>query len=160
MRSFITRMGLCGWLITTPVLADIPETDPLIDEVIRVQLQRLDKISYHPNLLPVILQNSDYLELTPEQAELFRQWRTVHFQPMFDAMKAIVQGRAEFIEASLNPGISEDQLQASQQKLFALQEEVLAYKLSCRKNILNSFSDEQWDSLHILLSDIQTPSGD
>ena len=31
------------------------------------QLERLSKVNFHPNLLPIILNNSDYIELTPEQ---------------------------------------------------------------------------------------------
>lgn len=160
MRTLITRLCLFSWVIAGPVMADMPDPHPLIDDEITVKLELVDKISYHPNLLPIILKNSDYLELTPEQIRLFSQWRKDNFQPMFDAMAEIVKGRADFIEASLNSGISGNQLQAHQKKLFVLQEEVLAYKLSCRKNIISTFSTEQWDSLQFLMNDIQISGGD
>jgi hypothetical protein len=160
MRILITRLYLFSCVIAGPVMADVPDPHPLIDDEISVKLELLDKISYHPNLLPIILGNSDYLELTPEQIKLFSQWRKDNFQPMFDAMAEIVKGRADFIEASLDAGISGNQLQAHQKKLFALQEEVLAYKLSCRKNLISTFSTEQWDSLQFMMNDVQLPGVD
>ncbi len=38
------------------------------------QLERLSKVNFHPNLLPIILKNSDYIELTPEQVAVFKAW--------------------------------------------------------------------------------------
>lgn len=134
-----------------------PEPHPYqltVDEI-DARLSRLDKISYHPSLLPIILKNSDYLGLTPEQLGLFRQWRKENFKPMFRMMAEIVEGRAEFIEASLDPGVGREELVARQKRLFKLQEDVLEYKLLCRQNITSTFTAEQWDNLYFLLSEVQ-----
>jgi len=125
------------------------------EEEIEGKLARLDKISYHPSLLPILFKNRDYLELTPEQVKLFRDWRKDNFKPMFSKMKEIVQGRAEFIEASLNPDTTREALLERQKWLFKLQEEVLAYKLSCRENITGTFTSEQWENLYFLLNELQ-----
>ena len=42
-----------------------------------------------------------------------------------------------------------------QKKQFKLQEEVLAYKLSSRKNIINTFTQEQRENLYFLLGELQ-----
>ncbi len=160
MRIFTpTWPGIILCLTAFQTMAAPPAPTPLHLDEITASLERLDKIAYHPNLLPIILQHSDYLELTPEQITLFTEWRKDNFRPMYSRMKAIVKGRADFIEASLDPDITETQLHARQQRLFVLQQEVLAYKLSCRTNIISTFSDEQWDSLQILINDLQTQNG-
>ena len=78
---------------------------------------------------------------------------------MLTRMTQIVRERADFIEAALDPETPDAQLKARQQRLFALQEEVLAYKLSCRMNIIRTFSADQWDSLYCLLNDLQAAAG-
>jgi hypothetical protein len=118
-------------------------------------LELLDRISYHPSLLPVIMQNSDYLELTPDQLKKLREWRKNHAPAMLEKMKEVAQGRIDFIELSLNPNTSQEELVREQHHLFNLQEEVLAYKLSCRQNILQTFNPGQWDALQLIMADRQ-----
>ncbi len=120
------------------------------------QLLLLDKISYHPSLLPIIMQNIDYLELTPVQQKRLREWRKINAPEMLDKMREVAQGRIEFIDLSLKPGISENALVMKQKQLFKLQEEVLSYKLACRQNILETFTDEQWDALLFILAERQS----
>ena len=120
------------------------------------QLLLLDKISYHPSLLPLIMKNIDYLELTPVQQKRLREWRASNAPQMLDKMREVAQGRIEFLELSLQPGTSDHELVQKQQELFRLQEEVLAYKLACRKNILETFTEEQWDTLLFILAARQT----
>jgi len=115
----------------------------------------LDTISYHPSLLPLVLQNTDYLELTPGQVQRLRDWRRERAPAMLEKMREIARGRIEFIELSLNPQSKQAELEALQQSLFRLQEEVLSYKLECRQQILRTFTADQWDALRLLYSDRQ-----
>jgi hypothetical protein len=115
----------------------------------------LDKISYHPSLLPLVMQNMDYLDLTPEQEARLSGWRRDHAPAMLEAMRAIVEGRIEFLELSLNPESTPEELGLRQQQLFRLQEEVLRYKLRCRENILESFTPEQWEGLQFMYAEQQ-----
>lgn len=119
------------------------------------ELLLLDGIFYHPSLLPVILQNVDYLELTPAQQQRLRDWRETNGPAMLAKMNEVVQGRLDFIDLSLDPDSSSEELVRQQQHLFKLQEQVLAYKLQCRKNILETFTQEQWQDLRFILAERQ-----
>lgn len=132
--------------------AGLAEQRPDAGELER-QLLLLDKISYHPSLLPVILQNMDYLDLTPEQETALHDWRQQHAPAMLEKMRAIVQGRLDFLELSLNPDSTAEELARLQQQLFRLQEDVLRDKLWCRETILQSFTREQWDALRFMFAE-------
>jgi hypothetical protein len=117
------------------------------------QLERLDKVNFHPNLLPLILKHKDYLELTPEQITAFRAWRKENAEPMFAAMNEIIRARIAFKEAVLTPDVSADDLRQKQQQIFALHQRVLDYKLSCRENILNTFNAQNWEDFFVVLAE-------
>ena len=119
------------------------------------QMLLLDKISYHPSLLPLIMQNIDYFNLTPAQQKKLRNWRQTNAPVMLDKMKQIAKGRIEFIDMSLKSDTSEEDLVEKQKQLFRLQEKVLTYKLACRKNILETFTQEQWEELLFILAERQ-----
>ena len=55
-----------------------PENDEAIFDMGN-QLERLSKVNFHPNLLPIILKNSDYMDLTPEQVGVFKAWGKNNF---------------------------------------------------------------------------------
>ena len=119
------------------------------------KLELLDKISYHPSLLPIIMQNRDFLELTNDQMKRLTEWRKKNAPAMLEKMEEVAKGRIDFVERSLNPKTSEAELVREQHQLFKLQEEVLAYKLSCRHNILQTFTPKQWDALQLIMADQQ-----
>jgi len=119
------------------------------------QLLLLDRISYHPSLLPLIMRNIDYLELSPDQQQKLRDWRANNAPAMLDKMRELAQGRIEFIDLSMNPASPAEVLQQQQQRLFRLQEEVLSFKLLCRQNILETFTPEQWETLQFILAERQ-----
>jgi hypothetical protein len=116
------------------------------------RLELIDKISYHPSLLPIIMENSDYLELTPDQLKKLNEWRRKNVPAMLEKMEEVAKGRIDFVDRSLNPKTSEAELVREQHHLFKLQEEVLAYKLSCRQNILQTFTPKQWDALQLIMA--------
>ena len=148
---------MCKWfcsllilvLITTNVAISATQTD--IGELDK-KLELLDKFSYHPNLLPIIMQNKDFLELTPDQLKRLNEWRKMNVPAMLEKMQEVAKGRIDFVERSLDPKTSEAELKHEQHQLFKLQEEVLAYKLSCRHNILKTFTPKQWDALQLIMA--------
>ena len=119
------------------------------------KLELLDRISYHPSLLPIIMQNKDFLELTPDQLKRLTEWRKKNAPAMLEKMEEVAKGRIDFVERSLNPKTTRQDLVREQHHLFKLQEEVLAYKLSCRQNILQTFTPKQWDALQLIMADQQ-----
>ena len=119
------------------------------------KLELLDRISYHPSLLPIIMQNKDFLELTPDQLKRLTEWRKKNAPAMLEKMEEVAKGRIDFVERSLNPKTTQQDLVREQHHLFKLQEEVLAYKLSCRENILHTFTPKQWDALQLIMADQQ-----
>jgi hypothetical protein len=150
-KRFLTTLFFTLLLSSNASLSNQSDTGEL-----EQQLLLLDKISYHPSLLPLIMENVDYLELTPAQQKRLREWRTINAPQMLDKMREVAQGRIEFIELSLQPGTSDEELVEKQRGLFRLQEEVLSYKLACRKNILETFTEAQWDTLLFILAARQT----
>jgi hypothetical protein len=126
------------------------------DSQLERQLSLLDKISYHPSLLPLIMHNIDYLDLTADQQQRLLDWRENNAPAMLQKMKEVAQGRIDFIDLSLSPATSSETLKQQQRRLFRLQEEVLSYKLECRQNILETFTPDQWDALLFILADLQS----
>ena len=122
------------------------------------QLLLLDKISYHPSLLPLIMNNIDYLELSPQQQKSLRDWRQTNAPVMLDKMRELALERIEFMDLSLRSDVSQHQLITKQKQLFQLQEEVLNYKLACRQNILETFTQQQWESLLFIVAERQLES--
>ncbi|HYQ70974.1 MAG TPA: hypothetical protein VET88_03480 [Gammaproteobacteria bacterium] len=139
--------------VSTPV-AGLAEQGPDIGDL-EVQLMMVDKISYHPSLMPLVMENLDYLDLTSQQEAKIREWRRDYAPEMLEKIRQIVRGRVDFQELSLNPESTRDDLARLQQQLFRLQEDVLRYKLWCRDQILESFTPEQWDSLRLLYTERQ-----
>ena len=148
---------MCKWLCsalflvvtTTNVALSATQSDTSdLDK----KLELLDRISYHPSLLPIIMQNKDFLELTTDQLERLSDWRKKNAPEMLEKMEEVAKGRIDFVDRSLNPKTSEAELVREQHHLFKLQEEVLAYKLSCRQNILQTFTPKQWDDLQLIMA--------
>ena len=151
MSKWICVLVVCS--LCVPAMAPA-EQEPNTSDL-EQQLMLLDKIAYHPSLLPVIMQNMDYLGLTPEQEAELRNWRRNHVPAMLEKMRAVVQGRIDFLDLSLNPESTPEDLALLQQKLFRLEEAVLRDKLRCRENILQSFTPEQWEALRFIYAERQ-----
>lgn len=117
------------------------------------QLERLSKVNFHPNLLPIILKNSDYMELTAEQIAVFKAWGKANFKPMVATMNEIIRKRIEFKEAALSPSVSAEALRGRQEEIFQLHRKLLDYKLSCRENIVKTFNQENWEGFLMVLGE-------
>jgi hypothetical protein len=75
-------------------------------------------------------------------------------------MQQVARGRLEFIDLSLNPHSSSEDLVEQQHRLFTLQEEVQACKLLCRNNIFDNFTAERWEAMQFALAARQVVTAD
>ena len=89
------------------------------------RMKMLSPMGYHPFLMPLIMENRDAIGLSNEQIKVFRQWRSKNRVPLLHAMNRIIQEHKK----------------------------VLEYQLSCRRNILDTFTDEQWDEFRFVLTE-------
>ncbi len=116
-------------------------------------IEKLDKINYLANLMPVIMKNKDYIGLTQKQLDDLDDWRKINKDPMVAVMQKIVDKRIAIKQAALSPTVSSSRLIQMQNEIFRLQREVLQYKLSCREKIVKTFNNENWISFFMVLAD-------
>ena len=117
------------------------------------QMGMLSQMGYHPFLMPLIMENRDAIGLSNAQVKVFREWRSRYRVPLLHAMNRIIEERTAFQRIALNPKTSEEVLRAKQEQIFRLQKKVLEYQLSCRRSILDTFTDEQWEEFQFLLTE-------
>jgi len=122
---------------------------------IEQHLEKLHKISFLPNLLPVIINNSDSLELTDEQLNKLLTWRNTNKENMIATMNKIVSKRIKIKQAALSPNISAARLIQMQNEIFRLQRQMLNHKLSCRDLVINTFNSTNWEEFFIVLADME-----
>jgi hypothetical protein len=121
--------------------------------IVKGRLDLLDGVNYMPTLLPTIMRHRDVLELTKQQIKSFRNWRKQHYGDMVMVMNTIINKRIDFKKASLNPKTSEVELVEMQSDILSLHKKLLEIKLSCRKMIVDSFTEEQWDNFAFAVAD-------
>ena len=148
LKKLLTPLLVC---LPVTTLAD-PSLEPVEDDIAST-IEQLDNINHLPSLLPVILDNKDFIGLTDEQVAELDRWRDQSATPMLAAMKQIARKRIAIKEAAISPTVSSARLQQMQNEIFRLQREVLQYKLSCRDHIMQTFDNENWASLFMLLAD-------
>ena len=106
-----------------------------------------------PMLLPIIMGNRDALQLTDEQVNLFSSWRKKNYTNMVNLMNKIIEEKVQFRVESLSPRITSDRTLSFQSEIQELQRQLLKIKLSCRENLMTTFTDEQWDNFAFIVSD-------
>ena len=121
--------------------------------IVKGRLELLDGVNYMPTLLPTIMKHRDVLELTAQQIKSFRNWRKQNYGNMVEVMNTIINKRVEFKKASLNPETAEEQLIMMQNDILDMHKKLLEIKLSCRKLIVDSFTEEQWDNFTFAVAD-------
>jgi hypothetical protein len=143
-------------LICTPVQAKHNSDHPLSAEDWKEVMDKvvlLEDSGLMPTLLPVIMKNQDTLQLTTEQLNTFRAWRKKNYTNMVNIMNKIIEKMVEFRVDSLSPGITGEQLLASQSEIQKLQRQLLEIKLSCRELVMTTFTDEQWENFAFVIAD-------
>ena len=127
--------------------------DPIDWDKAKKQMAMLSQMGYHPFLMPLIMENRDVIGLNNAQVKVFREWRNKYRVPLIHAMNRIIQERTDFQRISLNPKTREEVLRAKQEQIFKLHRKVLEYQLSCRRNILDTFTDKQWEEFRFVLTE-------
>lgn len=117
------------------------------------RMKMLSQLGFHPFLMPLIMENRDMLELSKEQVRAFMDWRNKNRVPLLATMNQILRARNDFLRISLSPDVSDEVLMAKQEEIFRLHRKVLRYQLSCRRNILDNFNEEQWDNFRFVLTE-------
>jgi len=116
-------------------------------------IEKLDKINFLPSLLPVIIENSDVIELSDEQIAVLLQWRDNNREDVIAVMNQIAGKRVEIKQAALSPAVSSARLIQMQNEVFRLQRKVLEYKLSCRDLVINTFNRNNWEGFYLVLAE-------
>ena len=143
-------------LIVEPLGAMHESEHDLTDEewlIVKGRLDLLDGVNYMPTLLPTIMRHRDVLELTKQQISSFRNWRKQHYGNMVEVMNTIINKRVDFKKASLNPKTSDEELIEMQSDILNLHKKLLEIKLSCRKMLVDNFTEEQWDNFAFAVAD-------
>jgi len=118
-------------------------------------IEKLDKISFLPSLLPVIIENSDVIELTDGQLQKMLDWRTTNREGVIASMNEVARKRVEMKEAALSPDVSSERLLQMQSDVFHLQRDVIKYKLSCRDMVIDTFNKNNWEGFMLVLAEKQ-----
>lgn len=126
-------------------------SDPIDWSLANRQMTSLSPMGFHPFIMPLVMENRDAIGLTERQVRIFRDWSNNNRVPLIHAMNRIIQERVAFQRIALNPRTSEEVLYAKQEEIFRLYRKVLEYQLSCRRHILDTFTDEQWDNFRFVL---------
>ena len=142
---------LLSGLFSSLCIADTGNGNAVLE--MEKQLERLNKVNFHPNLLPIILKNSDFMGLSSQQVANFKAWGKTNFKPMVAVMNKVIRQRIEFEEAALSPSVSAEILRDKQEKIFQLHRKLLDYKLSCRENIVQTFNEENWEGFMMVLGE-------
>jgi hypothetical protein len=144
------------FFISTNTLAKHDSDHPLTADDWREVMDKvvlLEDSGLMPTLLPVIMRNQDMLELTAEQINAFRAWRKQNYTHMVNVMNEIIEKSVQFRIEALSPRTTSDHLYVFQSEIHELQRQLLKIKLSCRKLVTTSFTDEQWENFAFVVAD-------
>lgn len=144
------------FLLSAPALAKHDSDHPLTADDWKEVMEKvvlLEGTGLLPTLLPVIMGNRDTLQLTEDQVNAFRAWRKQHYTNVINIMNEILEKKVQFRVEALSPSTSDDHLIELQSDIQALQRQLLKLKLSCRKLVMTTFTDEQWDNFAFVVAD-------
>lgn len=147
---------LCSLVAAVAPAANLTQPTPLTDtewDDVRKRVGLLDKVSFIPSLLPVIMRHRDDLELTEEQEAMLRGWRKDNYQRMVDVMNEIIERRIALAKSALHSDVAKAELSQTQVEILRLQQELLTIRLSCRELVTATFSPAQWNNLAFILED-------
>ncbi|MCG6937452.1 MAG: hypothetical protein LJE83_04685 [Gammaproteobacteria bacterium] len=127
----------------------VDQIRPDLDNVI----QKLENSNSLPKLLPIIIDNKDFIGLTQTQVDELVEWQKTNKAAMVTAIRNIANKRNEMNQAALSAGVSSSRLIQMQKEIIRIQREITEYKLSCREHILRTFNDGNWINFFMVMAD-------
>ena len=127
----------------------VDQIRPDLDNVI----QKLENSNSLPKLLPIIIDNKDFIGLTQTQVDELVEWQKTNKAAMVTAIRNIANKRNEMNQAALSAGVSSSRLIQMQKEIIRIQREITEYKLSCRERILRTFNDGNWINFFMVMAD-------
>jgi hypothetical protein len=149
--ALISFASVSNFAITNTASATLSNNQHNIEQ----HVEKLKQINFLPDLLPVIINNSDILELTDEQLNKLLTWRDTNRENVIATKNEIISKRIKIKQAALSPDISAARLIQMQNEIFRLQRQMLNYKLSCRDLVMNTFNTANWEELFLVLADME-----
>ena len=113
----------------------------------------LDGSVFIPSLLPIIMTNQDALQLSDDQLSKLYEWRRSHYVNMVNIMNQVIEMKLQFSIESLSTNIDDNHLIELQGEIHRLQHRLLKIRLSCRKIMMETFTEEQWDNFEFIAAD-------
>ena len=147
--SFLLISLIAFFLITETATAEFINDEDSIE----LYIEKLDKINFLPGMLPLIIENSDVIELTDEQLNILLAWRKSNSDFLLKTMNNIARKRVEIKQSALSPEISSARLIQMQNKIFRLQRVMLEHKLSCRELVIKTFNRNNWEGFFLVLAE-------
>lgn len=138
-------------LISVSAIADTEHGQRSLEQ--HQYMDKRDRLDFLPSILPVIIENSDIIELTDAQLQTLLQWRDNNRDDVIHAMNEVARKRLEIKESAISPEVSSSRLIQMQNEVFRLQREVLEYKLSCRDLVINMFNSKNWEGFFLVLEE-------
>jgi len=149
--AFISFILVTNIAITNTASATLSNDQRNIEQ----HVEKLKQINFLPDLLPVIIKNSDILELTDEQLNKLLTWRDTNRANVIATRNEIISKRIKIKQAALSPNISAARLIQMQNEIFRLQRQMLNYKLSCRDLVINTFNSTNWEDFFLVLANME-----
>jgi hypothetical protein len=115
-------------------------------------IQKLDNINSLPELLPVIIDNKDFIGLTHTQVDELVEWQKTNKAAMVAALRNIANKRNKMYQAVLTRSVTSSRLTQMQKAITRIQHEITAYKISCREQILRTFNNENWINFFMVMA--------
>ncbi len=124
------------------------------------QMQMLHHANPMPNLMQVVMTQSDKLELTEEQRKALDKWHEKNHPRIMEMVKRVAELEKTLAREALE-GASGAVLQRITNETFRLRENIITTKLACRNNMHNILKPKQWDKLvELYKAGSQTPAKD
>jgi hypothetical protein len=157
MKNSILLPALISFAVVTSIAITNPASATVSNKQDNIEQHqgKLEKVDFLPNLLPVIINNSDILQLTDEQLSKLKTWRDTNSKNVIATNNEIKSKRIKIKQAALSPKISAARLIQMQNEIFRLQRQVLNYKLSCRDLVISTFNTTNWEEFFLVLADME-----
>jgi hypothetical protein len=111
-----------------------------------VDMQAVKHANPLPNFMIVFVKYGDMLDLSATQKQTLKKWGKEHKPVAQKMVKAIMKGEKQLHQAAID-GASKEEIMAQLDELLKARRELAALKTDCRDNLRQVLSDEQWNQV-------------